>query len=182
MTGLRDQAAGLRASGLRGISMTRFILAALVLAVMADRVIRGRGLYRTLLIWPYAVAPAVAGGGLRPRDGWSVQQRTPRESVSEGLGSRSRETSGLDRDRGPGTPVVANVARPDTHIVGAVAAPVAGHGDLGRDRVAAPRAAVAAGAGPAPPRAAASQIGLVDPGILSHSHGRGRRARPGSAG
>ena len=34
---------------------------ALVLAVMADRVIRGRGIYRTLMIWPYAVAPAIAG-------------------------------------------------------------------------------------------------------------------------
>ncbi|MBK0399787.1 sn-glycerol-3-phosphate ABC transporter permease UgpA [Limibaculum sp. M0105] len=34
---------------------------ALVLAVMADRLIRGSGTYRTLLIWPYAVAPAVAG-------------------------------------------------------------------------------------------------------------------------
>jgi sn-glycerol 3-phosphate transport system permease protein len=33
----------------------------LVLAVMADRVMRGAGLYKTLLIWPYAVAPAVAG-------------------------------------------------------------------------------------------------------------------------
>ena len=33
----------------------------LLLAVMADRVIKGSGLYRTLLIWPYAVAPAVAG-------------------------------------------------------------------------------------------------------------------------
>ena len=31
---------------------------ALVLAVMADRVIRGRGIYRTWMIWPYAVAPA----------------------------------------------------------------------------------------------------------------------------
>ena len=37
------------------------MVAALLLAVIADRVIRGRGLYRTLLIWPYAVAPAVAG-------------------------------------------------------------------------------------------------------------------------
>jgi len=37
------------------------MIAALLLAVMADRVIKGRGLYRTLLIWPYAVAPAVAG-------------------------------------------------------------------------------------------------------------------------
>ena len=34
---------------------------ALLLAAMADREIRGGGLYRTLLIWPYAVAPAVAG-------------------------------------------------------------------------------------------------------------------------
>jgi sn-glycerol 3-phosphate transport system permease protein len=34
---------------------------ALLLAVMADKVVRGRGLYRTLLIWPYAVAPAIAG-------------------------------------------------------------------------------------------------------------------------
>ena len=34
---------------------------ALVLAVMADRVGRGRGVYRPLLIWPYAVAPAIAG-------------------------------------------------------------------------------------------------------------------------
>jgi sn-glycerol 3-phosphate transport system permease protein len=33
----------------------------LVLAVFADRVIHGSGVYRTLLIWPYAVAPAVAG-------------------------------------------------------------------------------------------------------------------------
>ncbi|RUM97729.1 sn-glycerol-3-phosphate ABC transporter permease UgpA [Pseudaminobacter arsenicus] len=34
---------------------------ALLLAVMADKVIRGRGIYRTLMIWPYAVAPAIAG-------------------------------------------------------------------------------------------------------------------------
>jgi sn-glycerol 3-phosphate transport system permease protein len=34
---------------------------ALVLAVMADRVIRGAAFYKTLLIIPYAVAPAVAG-------------------------------------------------------------------------------------------------------------------------
>ena len=33
----------------------------LLLAVMADRVIKGSNVYRTLLIWPYAVAPAVAG-------------------------------------------------------------------------------------------------------------------------
>jgi len=34
---------------------------ALLFAVMADRVIKGATTYRTLLIWPYAVAPAVAG-------------------------------------------------------------------------------------------------------------------------
>ncbi|MGB7300841.1 MAG: sn-glycerol-3-phosphate ABC transporter permease UgpA [Burkholderiaceae bacterium] len=34
---------------------------ALLLAVIANRVIRGTGFYQTLLIWPYAVAPAVAG-------------------------------------------------------------------------------------------------------------------------
>ncbi len=40
-----------------GISLA----AALWLAVLADRVIRGAATYRTLLVWPYAVAPAVAG-------------------------------------------------------------------------------------------------------------------------
>jgi sn-glycerol 3-phosphate transport system permease protein len=33
----------------------------LLLAVMADGVVRGAMAYRTLLIWPYAVAPAIAG-------------------------------------------------------------------------------------------------------------------------
>ncbi|TVQ38791.1 MAG: sn-glycerol-3-phosphate ABC transporter permease UgpA [Geminicoccaceae bacterium] len=33
----------------------------LLLAAMADRIIRGITTYRTLLIWPYAVAPVVAG-------------------------------------------------------------------------------------------------------------------------
>ncbi|MCC7114177.1 MAG: sn-glycerol-3-phosphate ABC transporter permease UgpA [Burkholderiales bacterium] len=32
----------------------------LLLAVFADRAIRGAGLYKTLIIWPYAVAPVVA--------------------------------------------------------------------------------------------------------------------------
>lgn len=35
--------------------------AALLLAVMADKPMRGGAIYRTLLIWPYAVAPAIAG-------------------------------------------------------------------------------------------------------------------------
>jgi sn-glycerol 3-phosphate transport system permease protein len=34
---------------------------ALLLAVMANRVVRGATIYKTLLIWPYAVAPVVAG-------------------------------------------------------------------------------------------------------------------------
>ncbi len=33
----------------------------LLLAIMADRVIKGAMLYKTMLIWPYAVAPAVVG-------------------------------------------------------------------------------------------------------------------------
>ena len=33
---------------------------ALLLAVLVEGVVRGRGFYRTMLIWPYAVAPAVA--------------------------------------------------------------------------------------------------------------------------
>ena len=37
------------------------IAISLLLAVFADRVARGAMVYRTLLIWPYAVAPAVAG-------------------------------------------------------------------------------------------------------------------------
>lgn len=37
------------------------IAISLALATMADRVLRGALAYKTLLIWPYAVAPAVAG-------------------------------------------------------------------------------------------------------------------------
>jgi sn-glycerol 3-phosphate transport system permease protein len=37
------------------------LAASLLLALMADRVVRGAMGYKTLLIWPYAVAPAVAG-------------------------------------------------------------------------------------------------------------------------
>src|SRR5213078_444028 len=37
------------------------IVISLLLAVMADRVVRGAPAYKTLLIWPYAVAPAIAG-------------------------------------------------------------------------------------------------------------------------
>src|SRR3954462_13228924 len=34
---------------------------ALLLATQADKQLKGAGIYRTLLIWPYAVAPAIAG-------------------------------------------------------------------------------------------------------------------------
>ncbi|MCW5654627.1 sn-glycerol-3-phosphate ABC transporter permease UgpA [Hydrogenophaga sp.] len=37
------------------------LVIALLLAVMANRVLRGASVYKTLLIWPYAVAPVVAG-------------------------------------------------------------------------------------------------------------------------
>jgi len=37
------------------------MILALLLAVMADRVVRGATTYKALLVWPYAVAPAVAG-------------------------------------------------------------------------------------------------------------------------
>jgi len=37
------------------------LTSSLLLAVMADRAIKASALYKTLLIWPYAVAPAVAG-------------------------------------------------------------------------------------------------------------------------
>jgi sn-glycerol 3-phosphate transport system permease protein len=36
------------------------LAASLLLAVMTDRVVRGTEVYRTFLVWPYAVAPAVA--------------------------------------------------------------------------------------------------------------------------
>ncbi len=44
-------------------SMVAFLSmsSALLLAGMADRVIKGAKIYRTFLIWPYAVAPVVAG-------------------------------------------------------------------------------------------------------------------------
>ncbi len=43
-----------------GVTIGSMVLA-LVLAVMADGVMRGKRVYQLLLTWPYAVAPAVAG-------------------------------------------------------------------------------------------------------------------------
>ena len=37
------------------------LVCSLILAVFADRVVRGATVYKTLLIWPFAVAPAIAG-------------------------------------------------------------------------------------------------------------------------
>ena len=37
------------------------MLIGLYLAALADRLIKGAGVYQTLLIWPYAIAPAIAG-------------------------------------------------------------------------------------------------------------------------
>jgi ABC-type sugar transport system permease subunit len=42
------------------LAVTVQSMAALLLAVMADKRLRGATAYKTLLIWPYAVAPAVA--------------------------------------------------------------------------------------------------------------------------
>ncbi len=43
------------------ISVTIFVMAlALLFAVMADRHIRGARTYKTMLLWPYALAPAIA--------------------------------------------------------------------------------------------------------------------------
>lgn len=43
------------------VSVTLFVMTlALLFAVMADRQIRGAQTYKTLLLWPYALAPAVA--------------------------------------------------------------------------------------------------------------------------
>lgn len=52
----------IRVTALFSVSVALLALtAALYLAVQADRVVRGAMAYKTLLVWPYAVAPAVAG-------------------------------------------------------------------------------------------------------------------------
>jgi len=49
-------------TALFGFAVTALSMSvALLLAVFADRVIKGATGYRTLVIWPYAVAPAIAG-------------------------------------------------------------------------------------------------------------------------
>jgi len=44
-----------------GLVAVAGISLSLLLAVFADRIVKGALMYKTLLIWPYAVAPAVAG-------------------------------------------------------------------------------------------------------------------------
>lgn len=57
-----DYLASLRVTVEFSVAVTLGSMAvALLLAVMADQIIRGRMIYRTLLIAPYAIAPAVAG-------------------------------------------------------------------------------------------------------------------------
>ena len=52
----------LRVTAVFSIAVTALSMSvALLLAVFADRVIKGATGYRTLVIWPYAVAPAIAG-------------------------------------------------------------------------------------------------------------------------
>jgi sn-glycerol 3-phosphate transport system permease protein len=54
--------ASFRVTALFSVLVAGFGLAlSLVLAVFADRAVRGAAAYKTLLIWPYAVAPAIAG-------------------------------------------------------------------------------------------------------------------------
>lgn len=58
----RDYLHALTVTAVFSVAVTVLALvSALLLAVMADRVVRGGRVYRTLLVWPYAVAPAVAG-------------------------------------------------------------------------------------------------------------------------
>ena len=68
---------------------------ALLLAVFADREIRGRAIYRTLLIWPYAVAPAMAAVL------WLFLLQ-PAIRPGRPLAQSARHRLGLSRERRPG--------------------------------------------------------------------------------
>ena len=59
---------------------------ALLLATQADKQLAGAGVYRTLLIWPYAVAPAIAGVL------WAFMFQPSLGVVARGL----RDTFGID--------------------------------------------------------------------------------------
>src|SRR3990172_2694564 len=58
----RDYYRAIATTAIFSVAVTVLSLAiALLLAVQADKSIKGAGVYKTLLIWPYAVAPAIAG-------------------------------------------------------------------------------------------------------------------------
>ncbi|HEX2338080.1 MAG TPA: sn-glycerol-3-phosphate ABC transporter permease UgpA [Hyphomicrobiaceae bacterium] len=58
----RDYYRAMATTAIFAVSVTTLSLSiALLLAVQADKHIKGAGIYKTLLIWPYAVAPAIAG-------------------------------------------------------------------------------------------------------------------------
>ncbi|KAB2912200.1 MAG: sn-glycerol-3-phosphate ABC transporter permease UgpA [Hyphomicrobiaceae bacterium] len=58
----RDYYRAMGTTAIFSVAVTLLSLSiALLLAVQADKQIKGAGVYKTLLIWPYAVAPAVAG-------------------------------------------------------------------------------------------------------------------------
>lgn len=58
----RDYYRAMGTTALFAVLVTTLSLSiALALAVQADKAIKGAAVYKTLLIWPYAVAPAVAG-------------------------------------------------------------------------------------------------------------------------
>jgi sn-glycerol 3-phosphate transport system permease protein len=58
----RDYYRAMATTAIFSVTVTALSLSiALLLAVQADKSIKGAGVYKTLLIWPYAVAPAIAG-------------------------------------------------------------------------------------------------------------------------
>src|SRR3972149_6837756 len=84
------------------LSMT----SALLLAVLADRHIRGATAYKTLLVWPYAVAPAVAAvrwllSFHLPSFHRPVRSAAPADWHAPGLQAQ-RRPSAVPCDPGPG--------------------------------------------------------------------------------
>ena len=69
---------------------------ALLLAVFADHEIRGRAIYRTLLIWPYAIAPAISAVAVAVHPQSAGRLARP-------LVERARRAVGLHHQRRPGT-------------------------------------------------------------------------------
>src|SRR5207249_12021568 len=58
----REYVASFAVTALFSVAVAFLALApGLLLAVMADRVVRGAAFYKTVLLLPYAIAPAIAG-------------------------------------------------------------------------------------------------------------------------